>query len=80
MLPAADEVVTNLETLTSKCLRGKNYCRQVLCLYELAKVRASGASTGSCLGGWGAVGTLPSQLVSDDPDLEGELLSECWPL
>lgn len=53
MLPAADEVVTNLETLTSKCLRGKNYCRQVLCLYELAKVRASGASTGSCLGGVG---------------------------
>lgn len=40
MLPPSDEVVTNLETLTSKCLHGKNYCRQVLCLYELAKVRA----------------------------------------
>ncbi|XP_025775872.1 spatacsin isoform X1 [Puma concolor] len=37
MLPPRDEVVTNLETLTSKCLHGKNYCRQVLCLYELAK-------------------------------------------
>ncbi|XP_077737033.1 spatacsin isoform X2 [Canis aureus] len=37
MLPPSDEVVTNLETLTSKCLHGKNYCRQVLCLYELAK-------------------------------------------
>ncbi|XP_058397460.1 spatacsin isoform X5 [Diceros bicornis minor] len=37
MLPPSDEVVTNLETLTSRCLHGKNYCRQVLCLYELAK-------------------------------------------
>uniref|UniRef100_A0A8D2B0G6 SPG11 vesicle trafficking associated, spatacsin n=1 Tax=Sciurus vulgaris TaxID=55149 RepID=A0A8D2B0G6_SCIVU len=37
MVPSSDEVVTNLETLTSKCLYGKNYCRQVLCLYELAK-------------------------------------------
>ncbi|KAM4829958.1 spatacsin [Thomomys bottae] len=37
MVPHSDEVVTNLETLTSKCLNGKNYCRQVLCLYELAK-------------------------------------------
>uniref|UniRef100_A0A8C7BVW8 SPG11 vesicle trafficking associated, spatacsin n=1 Tax=Neovison vison TaxID=452646 RepID=A0A8C7BVW8_NEOVI len=37
MLPPSDEVVTNLETLTSKCLHGKNYCRQVQCLYELAK-------------------------------------------
>lgn len=40
MVPSGDEVVTNLETLTSKCLYGKNYCRQVLCLYELAKVCA----------------------------------------
>ncbi|XP_045384024.1 spatacsin isoform X1 [Lemur catta] len=37
MVPSSDEVVTNLETLTSKSLHGKNYCRQVLCLYELAK-------------------------------------------
>ncbi|XP_073067833.1 spatacsin isoform X1 [Manis javanica] len=37
MLPPRDEVATNLETLTNKCLHGKNYCRQVLCLYELAK-------------------------------------------
>nr|XP_014702562.1 spatacsin isoform X2 [Equus asinus] len=37
MLPSSDEVVTNLETLTGKCLHGKNYCRQILCLYELAK-------------------------------------------
>uniref|UniRef100_A0A2K6FDC4 SPG11 vesicle trafficking associated, spatacsin n=1 Tax=Propithecus coquereli TaxID=379532 RepID=A0A2K6FDC4_PROCO len=37
VVPSSDEVVTNLETLTSKCLHGKNYCRQVLCLYELAK-------------------------------------------
>ncbi|XP_037358287.1 spatacsin [Talpa occidentalis] len=37
MLPPSDEVVTHLETLTSKCLHGKSYCRQVLCLYELAK-------------------------------------------
>ncbi|KAM6182026.1 spatacsin [Erethizon dorsatum] len=37
MIPTSEEVVTNLETLTSKCLYGKNYCRQILCLYELAK-------------------------------------------
>ncbi|XFF81322.1 hypothetical protein AB1E18_007541 [Capra hircus] len=36
-LPPADEVVTNLEILTSRCLHGKHCCRQVLCLYELAK-------------------------------------------
>uniref|UniRef100_A0A2K5HWU2 Spatacsin C-terminal domain-containing protein n=1 Tax=Colobus angolensis palliatus TaxID=336983 RepID=A0A2K5HWU2_COLAP len=36
-VPSSDEVVTNLEVLTSKCLHGKNYCRQVLCLYDLAK-------------------------------------------
>ncbi|XP_055480029.1 spatacsin [Psammomys obesus] len=37
MMPPTDEVARNLQALTSKCLRGKNYCRQVLCLYELAK-------------------------------------------
>ncbi|XP_045678638.1 spatacsin isoform X1 [Phyllostomus hastatus] len=37
MLPPSDEVVTNLEILTSRCLHGKNYCRRVLCLYELSK-------------------------------------------
>ncbi|XP_012865545.1 PREDICTED: spatacsin isoform X1 [Dipodomys ordii] len=37
MVSRSDETVTNLETLTSTCLNGKNYCRQVLCLYELAK-------------------------------------------
>lgn len=38
MVPPTDEVAQNLHTLISKCLHGKNYCRQVLCLYELAKV------------------------------------------
>lgn len=80
MLPPADEVVTNLEILTSRCLHGKHCCRQVLCLYELAKVRAAGPPRGAASGGWGAVGTLPGQLVSDDPDLEGALLSVWWPL
>ncbi|XP_040602104.1 spatacsin isoform X2 [Mesocricetus auratus] len=37
MVPPTDEVARNLQALTSKCLHGKNYCRQVLCLYELAK-------------------------------------------
>lgn len=37
MVPPTDEVAQNLHTLISKCLHGKNYCRQVLCLYELAK-------------------------------------------
>lgn len=50
MLPPIDEVVSNLGTLTSRCLHGKNYCRQVLCLYELSKVGAKGwGSTGSFL-------------------------------
>lgn len=42
MVPPTDEVARNLHTLISKCLHGKNYCRQVLCLYELAKVCARG--------------------------------------
>lgn len=42
MAPSTDEVARSLRALTSKCLRGKNYCRQVLCLYELAKVCARG--------------------------------------
>ncbi|GAB1286802.1 Spatacsin [Apodemus speciosus] len=37
MAPPTDEVARSLHTLISKCLHGKNYCRQVLCLYELAK-------------------------------------------
>ncbi|XP_036040179.1 LOW QUALITY PROTEIN: spatacsin [Onychomys torridus] len=37
MLPSTDEVARTLRGLTSKCLHGKSYCRQVLCLYELAK-------------------------------------------
>nr|XP_051678260.1 spatacsin [Oryctolagus cuniculus] len=37
VVPPSDEVVLSLETLTSKCLHGKNYCRQIICLYELAK-------------------------------------------
>ncbi|XP_003791835.1 spatacsin isoform X1 [Otolemur garnettii] len=37
VVPSGDAVVTHLQTLTSRCLHGKNYCRQVLCLYELAK-------------------------------------------
>ncbi|XP_036299435.1 spatacsin isoform X3 [Pipistrellus kuhlii] len=37
MLPTSDEMVTNLEILTHKCLHGKNYCRRILCLYELSK-------------------------------------------
>lgn len=43
MAPPTDEVARNLHTLISKCLHGKNYCRQVLCLYELAKVCTRGA-------------------------------------
>ncbi|XP_036592345.1 spatacsin isoform X2 [Trichosurus vulpecula] len=37
MVTHGDEIAAHLETLTSRCLHGKNYCRQVLCLYELAK-------------------------------------------
>lgn len=38
MAPPTDEVARSLHVLISKCLHGKTYCRQVLCLYELAKV------------------------------------------
>ncbi|XP_074091393.1 spatacsin isoform X2 [Macrotis lagotis] len=37
MVTHGDEIAAHLETLISRCLHGKNYCRQVLCLYELAK-------------------------------------------
>ncbi|XP_027544005.1 spatacsin [Neopelma chrysocephalum] len=33
----ADEVVACLKALTEECVHGRNYCRQVLCLYELSK-------------------------------------------
>ncbi|NWR79138.1 SPTCS protein, partial [Centropus unirufus] len=32
-----DQVVTSLKALIDECVHGRNYCRQVLCLYELAK-------------------------------------------
>ncbi|KAM5235417.1 spatacsin [Ctenodactylus gundi] len=37
MAHPSDEIVMGLDALTRRCLYGKNYCRQVLCLYELAK-------------------------------------------
>ncbi|XP_060116339.1 spatacsin [Heteronotia binoei] len=32
-----DKVVGSLQDLTAECMHGRNYCRQVLCLYELSK-------------------------------------------
>ncbi|NWH26520.1 SPTCS protein, partial [Grus americana] len=32
-----DQVVVSLKTLIDECVHGRNYCRQVLCLYELSK-------------------------------------------
>ncbi|KAM9223997.1 spatacsin [Leptosomus discolor] len=32
-----DQVVTSLKALIDECVHGRNYCRQVLCLYELSK-------------------------------------------
>lgn len=52
MAPSTDEVARSLRALTSKCLRGKNYCRQVLCLYELAKVCARGPTEHCLRGKW----------------------------
>ncbi|NXE26677.1 SPTCS protein, partial [Ardeotis kori] len=34
---ADDQVVTSLKALIDECVHGRNYCRQVLCLYELSK-------------------------------------------
>nr|XP_020667859.1 spatacsin isoform X1 [Pogona vitticeps] len=31
------EVVGSLQTLIAECVHGRNYCRQMLCLYELSK-------------------------------------------
>uniref|UniRef100_A0A8C4USQ8 SPG11 vesicle trafficking associated, spatacsin n=1 Tax=Falco tinnunculus TaxID=100819 RepID=A0A8C4USQ8_FALTI len=30
-------IITSLKALTDECVHGRNYCRQVLCLYELSK-------------------------------------------
>ncbi|XP_019352478.2 spatacsin isoform X2 [Alligator mississippiensis] len=32
-----DQVILNLKTIIDECVHGRNYCRQVLCLYELSK-------------------------------------------
>uniref|UniRef100_A0A669PH55 SPG11 vesicle trafficking associated, spatacsin n=1 Tax=Phasianus colchicus TaxID=9054 RepID=A0A669PH55_PHACC len=32
-----DQIVLSLKALTDECVHGRNYCRQVLCLYELSK-------------------------------------------
>ncbi|NWS74279.1 SPTCS protein, partial [Crotophaga sulcirostris] len=32
-----DQVVTSLKALIDECVHGRNYCRQVLCLYELSQ-------------------------------------------
>ncbi|XP_025009734.2 spatacsin isoform X4 [Gallus gallus] len=32
-----DQIVVSLKALTDECVHGRNYCRQVLCLYELSK-------------------------------------------
>ncbi|XP_029430632.1 spatacsin-like isoform X2 [Rhinatrema bivittatum] len=32
-----DQVLRDLEILTDECFHGKNYCQQVLCLYELSQ-------------------------------------------
>ncbi|XP_047591702.1 spatacsin isoform X1 [Lutra lutra] len=65
MLPPSDEVVTNLETLTSKCLHGKNYCRQVLFLYELAKELGCSYTNVAALDG---EAMLRAILASQQPD------------
>lgn len=33
-----DAVVAALKALAEECVHGRGYCRQVLCLYELAQV------------------------------------------
>lgn len=39
MLPLPDdEVVVQLQKLVDQCRHGNNYCKQVLSLYQLAKV------------------------------------------
>ncbi|XP_042679854.1 spatacsin isoform X1 [Centrocercus urophasianus] len=32
-----DQIVLSLKALTEECVHGRNYCRQVLCLYELSQ-------------------------------------------
>ncbi|XP_065544877.1 spatacsin isoform X2 [Lathamus discolor] len=35
--PPDDQVIISLKALIEECVHGRNYCRQVLCLYELSK-------------------------------------------
>ncbi|XP_037690027.1 spatacsin isoform X2 [Choloepus didactylus] len=65
MVSSGDEVVTNLEILTSKCLHGKNYCRQVLCLYELAKELGCAYTEVAAQDGQTVLGAI---LASQQPD------------
>ncbi|XP_073921960.1 spatacsin isoform X3 [Castor canadensis] len=65
MVVPSDEVVTNLKTLTSKCLNGKNYCRQVLCLYELTKELGCSYTDVASLDGEAMLRTI---LASQQPD------------
>uniref|UniRef100_A0A8C5P045 SPG11, spatacsin vesicle trafficking associated n=1 Tax=Jaculus jaculus TaxID=51337 RepID=A0A8C5P045_JACJA len=65
MVPPNDEIVMTLKTLTSKCLNGKNYCRQILCLYELAK--ELGCSYAAVAAGDGEA-MLRAILASQQPD------------
>ncbi|XP_075752911.1 spatacsin isoform X2 [Pelodiscus sinensis] len=38
LAPSPDDlIITSLRTLIDECVHGRNYCRQVLCLYELSK-------------------------------------------
>ncbi|KAF6352493.1 SPG11 vesicle trafficking associated, spatacsin [Rhinolophus ferrumequinum] len=65
MLPPIDEVVTNLGTLISRCFHGKNYCRQVLCLYELSKELGCSYTHVAAQGG---EAVLRAILTSQQPD------------
>ncbi|NXY85661.1 SPTCS protein, partial [Alcedo cyanopectus] len=88
--PAEDQVVTSLKALIDECVHGRNYCRQVLCLYELSKElgcsfgEAWGRAPGSALrallsprrpaGGCRAQALLATQGLH--PDTVAELLAE----
>ncbi|XP_023590999.1 spatacsin isoform X2 [Trichechus manatus latirostris] len=63
--PPSDQVVADLKTLTSKCLHGKNSCRQVLCLCELAQDLGCPYTD---VAAWGGEAVLRAILASQQPD------------
>ncbi|XP_049755033.1 spatacsin [Elephas maximus indicus] len=65
MAPPSDKVLADLKTLTSRCRHGKNFCRQVLCLCELAQELGCSYTD---VAAWDGEAVLRATLASQQPD------------